>query len=45
MFSEEKLSQAEQKRQQIIGIKSFYWNTSYSLKYEKAALDYLLKCW
>ena len=38
MFSEEKLSQGGQKKkkqQPSIGIKSFYSNTSYGLKYEK----------
>ena len=36
MFSEEKLSQAEQKKQSI-GIKSFYSNTSYGFEYKKTA--------
>ena len=45
MFSEEKLSQAGQKRtQQSIGIKSFYSNTSYRFEYEKTVYaDCLLK--
>ena len=37
MFSEEKLAQAGQKKQQSIGIKSFYSNTSYGFEYQKAA--------
>ena len=49
MFSEEKLSEAEQKKQKktqpSIGIKSFYSNTPYGLKYETtASVKYLLKC-
>ena len=35
MFSEEKLSQSRQKRQQSIGIQSFYSNRSYVLEYKK----------
>ena len=35
MFSEEKLSQAEQKKQQSIGIKSIYSKTSCGFKYKK----------
>ena len=34
MFSEEKLSQVGQK-QQSIGIKYFYWETSYGFEYKK----------
>ena len=43
MFSEEKLSQARQKKQQqSIGIKSFCSNTSYKLEYKKtASVNYL----
>ena len=37
MVSDEKLSQAEQKKKQSIGLKPFYSNTSYSLEYEKTA--------
>ena len=45
MVSDEKLSQAEQKKKQKIGLKPFYSNTSYSLEYEKTAwVNYLLKC-
>ena len=45
MLSEQKLSQAGQKKQQSIGIKYFYSNTSYGLEYEKTASVYdLLKC-
>ena len=45
MFSEEKLSQEVQKKQESIGTKSFYLNASYGLEYEKtASLNYLLKC-
>ena len=36
MISDEKLSQAEQKKKSI-GLKPFYSNTSYSLEYEKTA--------
>ena len=44
MFSEEKLSQVGQK-QQSIGIKYFYWETSYGFEYKKTAQVYcLLKC-
>ena len=44
MFSEEKLSQAGQKKQQSIGMKPFYSNTSYGLEYEKAvSVNYVLK--
>ena len=43
MFSEEKLSEAGQKKS--IGIKSFYSNTTYGLEYEKTtSVNYLLKC-
>ena len=45
MFSEEKLSQAREKKQQSTGIKSFYSNTSYGSEYEKTeSVNYLLKC-
>ena len=45
MFSEEKLSQATEKKQKSIGIKPFYSNTSHGSEYEKSAsVNYLLKC-
>ena len=46
MFSEEKLSQVgEKKQQQSIGIIFFYPSKSYGLEYEKAtSINYLLKC-
>ena len=37
MFSEEKLFQARQKIYEVIGIKSFYSNTSYGFEYKKTA--------
>ena len=37
MISDQKLSQAEQKKKKIIDLKPFYSNTSYSLEYEKTA--------
>ena len=37
MFSGEKLSQAEQKTQQSIDIKSFYLNPSHGFEYKKTA--------
>ena len=44
MFSEEKLSGAGQKKQQIIDIKFFCLSTSYGLEHEKtASVNYLLK--
>ena len=45
MFSEEKLSQAGQKKQQSIDIKYFSSNTTHGLEYQKtASVNYLLKC-
>ena len=41
MFSEEKLSQIRQKKQQSIAIKSFYSNTSCGFEYKKNCISKL----
>ena len=43
MFSEEKLSQEVQKKQESIGIKSFYLNASYGLEYENCITKLSIK--
>ena len=45
MFSEGKLSQAGQKKQQSSGIKSFYSNIPYGFEYKKNSINKLsIKC-
>ena len=39
MISDEKLSKVGQKKQQSIGIKSFYTNTSYGFEYKKNCIS------